>query len=171
LTRRVLRAGNAGLHLGPTAATAVSVLQQQGLTFSSRPDSALPRLPEDLTDLGDADLMALFVQLTRWAEYVGTQVAAAEVDEKAAEESLARLRALASIRAEGEKSVTAKKARAYEDADVLAAEEHKRTAYAYRRMVSALYEATDRKAQVISRELTRRVGREPREARRDRWTP
>jgi hypothetical protein len=68
-----------------------------------------------------------------------------------------------------EKTVTAAKAKAYEDEDFLAAQEEAHTTYAYRKMIHMMYDATDRKTQVLSRELTRRVNRSDRDGRDARW--
>lgn len=114
--------------------------------------------------------MELFVQLTQWTEYMSAQLAAAEVDEKAINSRLEILRAKSAVANSGAKTVTAAKAKVYEDEAFIAASEEALTVYAYRKMVEALYGNTDRKASLISRELTRRVGREPRESRRDRYT-
>ncbi|MET9119992.1 hypothetical protein [Streptomyces sp. NPDC004528] len=114
--------------------------------------------------------MSLFVALTRWAEYAGTQLAAAAVDEKAAEAELERCKALAAVKAKHEKSVTAQKAAAASDEDVIDADETFREAYAVRKLTEAIYNGADRKSAVVSRELTRRVGRGDRESRANRWT-
>jgi hypothetical protein len=45
------------------------------------------------------------------------------------------------------------------------------TARAHRKMLSTLADNMERAAMVISRELTRRVGREPIERRHRGWTP
>ncbi|MFK0015793.1 hypothetical protein [Streptomyces sp. NPDC091027] len=113
--------------------------------------------------------MELFVELTRWAEYAGTQLAAAAIDEKAAEAVLEHCKALAAVRAKHEKSVTAQKAAAASDEDVIEADEQHREAYAVRKLTEAIYNGADRKAAVVSRELTRRIGRGDRESRANRW--
>lgn len=100
---------------------------------------------------------------------MGTQLAAAEVDEKSCVDDLEWKRSVAISRSSA-KNVTGAKADATGDPEVATAKEAKDEAYAYRKMVGAIYEATDRKAQVVSRELTRRVGREPREGRAGRWS-
>jgi hypothetical protein len=115
--------------------------------------------------------MSLFVQLTEWAAYMGTQLAVAEVDERHDLSVVERCRAIStSANSGGKTTVTAAKAQAYNDPEFLESTEKAATSHAYRKLVEALYNATDRKAQVLSRELTRRVGREPRENRRDRYT-
>lgn len=97
------------------------------------------------------------------------QLAAATVSEKYAEEALAKHRALSAVANKTEKTVTAAKARAYEDPEFEAAIEAENKAYSYRKIIEAIYNNTERKAAVLSREITRRVGRNDRESRGNRW--
>lgn len=97
------------------------------------------------------------------------QLAAATVSEKSAEEALAKYRALSAVANKSEKTVTAAKARAYEDPEFEAALAEEIRAYSYRKIIEAIYNNTERKAAVLSREITRRVGRNDREKRGNRW--
>jgi hypothetical protein len=81
-----------------------------------------------------------------------------------------RLEGLSAALNAGSKSVTAAKAKVFEDPDYLAAKEKQEQAYAYRKISQTLHETADKRATVLSRELTRRVGREPRESRAGRWS-
>ncbi|MEW1675598.1 hypothetical protein ACJ6WD_11115 [Streptomyces sp. VTCC 41912] len=76
---------------------------------------------------------------------------------------------MAAVKAKNEKSVTAQKAAAASDEDVLAADDDYRHTYAVRKLTEAIYSGADRKAAVASRELTRRIGRSDRESRAQRW--
>lgn len=114
--------------------------------------------------------MTLFAAMTQWLEYVSTKLATAEIDEKYAASELDRQKAMAAVANKSEKTVTAAKAKAYEDPAFVAAHEESDRSYAYRKLLDSLYGATDRKCQVLSRELTRRVGREPRDNRVSRWS-
>jgi hypothetical protein len=64
--------------------------------------------------------------------------------------------------------VTQAKAMAHEDPEYIAAQEAKTAAYAYRKMVQALHASAELRNTLLSRELTRRVGRGDREARAGR---
>jgi hypothetical protein len=101
-------------------------------------------------------------------EYTGSRLAAAEVDEKSYADTLERYKALSAVKNNGEKTVTAAKAKVYEDDEYLKAEEDKRQAFAYRRMLSALHNSAELRNTLLSRELTRRVGRGDRENRAGR---
>lgn len=94
----------------------------------------------------------------------------AQVDEKYAEERLKKIEAFAQIANKAEKNVTAAKAMAYEDEAYVEAKDGVQQAYAYRKLVESLYNSVDRNSALVSRELTRRVGRNDRDSRASRWT-
>jgi hypothetical protein len=114
--------------------------------------------------------MTLFTRTTAWVEYTGSRLAAAEVDEKSTVDTLERHKALSAVRNASEKTVTAARARAYEDPEYLEAQEAKTRAYAYRKLLQAVHDSAERKNTLLSRELTRRVGRGDREARAGRMS-
>jgi hypothetical protein len=147
---------------------AAAEAEKQGLTLPRRPTGEPPQVPLDLTDLDDRELMELFGLLNRWAAFLGGQLAAAEVDESYASKLVDKLTALGQIRARGEKTATAMKASVWEGEDFQAAQDAKQEAYAYRKLIEALYNAVDRDAFLVSRELTRRIGREQKDRRRER---
>lgn len=92
-------------------------------------------------------------------------MAAAQVDEKYADASLDKIKALSAVANMAEKTVTAAKARAYEDQAFIEAQEAVHAAYAFRKLTESIYTATDNKAALLSRELTRRVNRNDRDSR------
>jgi hypothetical protein len=143
--------------------------EKQNLVLPDRPRGEPPQVPgEELTELDDRDLMGLFGKLNRWAAFLGVQLAMAEVDESYASKLVDKLTALGQIRARGEKTATAMKASVWNDEDYQAAQDAKQEAYGYRKLVEALYNAVDRDAFMVSRELTRRIGREQKDRRRER---
>ena len=97
------------------------------------------------------------------------QLAAAEVDERSLDVLLDRAKARA-IGTSTEKSVTARKASAGEDSGVQEAQEVRDEAHAYRKMVEALHQNIDRNTFLLSREITRRVGRDPRSSRAEKMS-
>lgn len=149
---------------------AAGALEDRELFLPTRPQGNVPALPDDPTELHDSALMSLFSSLTEWVGYMGTQLAAAEVDERSSSDALEQHKALSAVRNASEKTVTAAKARAYEDPAFVEAQEAYRERHAYRKLLEGLYKATEAKSTLLSRELTRRVGREPREGRAGRWT-
>jgi hypothetical protein len=159
------------LEMGKRSLEARRRLEQHQIVMPTRPGNAFPELPEDLTEQSDARLMKLFAQVTRWSEYLSAQVAAAEIDERYSEALLEKTKALLSLEHRNEKTVHAAKAHAWSDETYLdAVEEHER-AYAFRKLITAVYENAERTSALLSRELTRRVNRDTRERRVDRWQP
>lgn len=145
-------------------------LEREDLYLPPKPAGDVPELPADPTELDDGQLMSLFTSLSRWVEYAGARLAGAEVDEKSCADVLERHKALSAVRNASEKTVTAAKAKAYEDPEYIQAQEDKQAAYAYRRMLQAIYDSADRRYSLLSRELTRRVGRADRDSRTSRMS-
>lgn len=112
--------------------------------------------------------MSTFYATQAWADYQSVQFAAAEVTEEWAEEDLAKHKALSAVVNAGEKTVTAAKAKAYEDPEYIKVLEARKSAYSYRKMIEAIFKNTERKSAALSREITRRVGRNDRETRGNR---
>jgi hypothetical protein len=168
VTRRSRAGKDLTVRLGVSSLEAAREAEKQGLTLPRRPAGEPPEVPQDLTELDDGELMSLFGMLNRWAAFLGGQLAAAEVDESYANKLVDKLTALGQIRARGEKTATAMKASVWDNEDFQAAQDGKQQAFAYRKLVEALYNAVDRDAFLISRELTRRIGRESRDKRHER---
>lgn len=165
---RETRSKNPGVRLGASSLAAHQRLEKQGLGLAPpQPGGSPPELPEELTELRDYELMELFTRLNRWSAHLGYQLSAAQVDERYAGLRVEKLTALAQIRNKGG-SVSAMKAAAFADGDLVAAKEEEQEAYAYKKLVEALYNAIDGKSFVVSRELTRRIGRNDRDRRGDK---
>lgn len=153
------------------AARAADALSWQGLATPLAPDGDIPDLPEDLTEITDADLMRLLACYTTWAEYAACVTARYAIDEDAYASALEREKAAAALRASERKTVAAQKAAALGDPGVQQLDASYQGARARRKFAEVVRDGTERKAAVISRELTRRVGRHDREARTNRWNP
>ena len=162
---------NVTLEMGLRSLEAKRRLEQHEIQMPTRPRLAAPELPDDLTEQPDAALMKLFSRTTRWSEYLSAQVAAAEVDERYADAVVEKIKALKSLEYKGEKTVSAAKAHAYTDDDYNDALTEQQRAYAFRKLITAVYENSERNAALLSRELTRRVNRDTRERRVERWQP
>jgi hypothetical protein len=59
----------------------VGKLIQKGIILPAQPNS-MPMLPNDVTELGDQELMVLWTEFTAWTDYMSVQVAIAYSDEK-----------------------------------------------------------------------------------------
>lgn len=156
---------------GPTVRAALRRAEQLGLHPPRHPGGAQPRLPEDITSLGDAALMDMLTRYTRWGDYSTVQLGLAAAEEKAAEAQIKRAEAQALIGQFGDRTVKGiqdiKNAQRRLDADG----EHQRhlEAYALRKLLEGVDESIDKDGFVVSRELTRRLGREPRDRRERRY--
>lgn len=168
MTRRVSR--NVTLEMGLSSLEAKQRLERKQIHLPERPRNDVPELPDDPTELSDSALMSLFVQLTKWAEYLSAQLAVAEVDERYADAALEKVKAIKALANSTEKTVTAAKARAWEDEDFVAAHEEHQRSYAFRKLMRMTYDNAERNSTLLSRELTRRVNRDDREGRVERWS-
>ncbi len=136
--------------------------------FDPRPDYDVPELPWDITETSDALLMEHFSKQLAWQNFFATQVAQAEVDEAEAEAHLKTQEAIVMLNG---KKVTEARAERDVDSNVVAARNEYLVSRAKRKMLQVTMENRERCANLISRELTRRVGREGNQRRSDRWTP
>ncbi len=140
-----------------------------------RPEFPLPELPVHLSTLSDDMLMELFVQFTLYANYAAGRLTRAEVKESEAEHALEVARAsymVGTWTGESSERVTISKAQALVDDEVEKAWEAYHQARAQRKLLGVVAASCERSAQVVSRELTRRVGRqEVHERRVGKWTP
>jgi hypothetical protein len=164
---------NLAVQQAATAEAAKAKLAKEELALPPEPPYPLPKLPLRLSDLGDDDLMKLFVALTRWTDYLAGCVALAAVDERSAESVLQRAEATVLLRDWGggkDDRVTIAKAQRSQDAEVQKWQGEYDVAHAYRKLVDVMFTSAERDASVVSRELTRRVGRrESNERRTNRW--
>lgn len=157
------------LKVGKASREAIDRLSLQGLNLPVSPRGSIPRLPEDITSLGDSDLMDMFVLFTTWSDFIGVQVACAQVDEKASQRALdlAEVSSYARSANNGGR-VTDNKAKAASDPQVISANTDLEEKYAYRKLIEALQASVERDSALISREITRRTSTSSN--RRDRYT-
>jgi hypothetical protein len=152
-------------------------LAKKKLLLPRRPRYGIPELPADLTEINDETLMQIFSELTRWQDYAARCLAEAEIDEQAAESMLDFVTAKLQIQNwdEAENKSTARvaiaKARATVDPLVQEWKEKTATARATRKLTGVMAETLARDCAVLSREISRRIGREPGERRVGRWNP
>jgi hypothetical protein len=167
--RRIQRSRNPRLAAAEERAALKAQTQLIGLYAPEAPEPEASRIPRDLTEIGDGELMSLFAEMSGWAEYHGTRYANAQVDEKFAE-SVLEIRRAAAVLNKATKSVTEAKALAVADEEVQEANEVYLEAYKNRKVEEVAYNNAERRERLISRELTRRTGRGDRENRNNRWT-
>ena len=129
----------------------------------------------NLDDLHDHDLMALFVALTRWADYLQNQTTIEEIRERYADAEVRKLEGLFMTANKPERvseAVTWVRAQMEIDSEVQKARDILKVVYARRKLKQMLFESSERDAAVVSRELTRRTdARSPGYRRADRGAP
>jgi hypothetical protein len=153
----------------------VDVYRDLGIDEPANPEFGLPKLEPDIDDLTDKQLMNLFVQFTRWTDYFQNQLAIEEIFEHHAEMEVRRLEGLYLTRNRPERAseaVTWVRAQMETDPDIRAARDALKLYYARRKLKAMLFEAAERDAAVVSRELTRRTdAKSPGFRRADRGAP
>lgn len=138
---------------------ALSKLHELGLSIQ-RPTMDVGELPRDITLLSSEQLGEKFSILTAWADYAATQLAVAQVEERAAQKKLEYLenRLLVQrmgVAAKGDR-ITLVKAQIAIDQDVRDLELEYEEKYAYRKLVEMMLSNYERDIALVSRELTRR---------------
>jgi hypothetical protein len=139
-----------------------------GVYLPGRPERPVPEIPLDLTDLHDKRIMELFALYVAWNCFFDVQRVHAEIEEADAETGLKVLQATSL--ADGwqgpkETRITILRAERDTDPEVMAAQARYDQAKARRKMTGVLCGNMERGAALLSRELTRRVGRAPVEGR------
>jgi hypothetical protein len=152
----------------------IEAMEHQGFTLPPKPTGDRPELPEDLSDLDDADLTQLMKEFTAWGDYASAQVGLAQVAEREAELELDLITAdvwKKTLTADPKMSVTVLRTVALTVESVAKARGTYEDSRAYRSMMSDVADRFERDAQVLSRELSRRTNMEfgARARRRDRW--
>lgn len=149
-------------------------MKKEGLKFPPKPAYDLPRLPLNLTDLDDDKIMRLLVKFTRYQDHLSGQLVAAEIDEATAIHNLEVIKATHLVKAwagPSENRVAIQKAAAQIDPEALKQEEELKVLKNKRKLYGVLVETLARDGSVVSREITRRIGRADHERRVDHHTP
>ena len=143
-------------------------------SLPDKPGDALPELPPYLDDMPDTDLMELYREFISWGSYAKSELVLAEITEERAanQQKFKEATILISQWGEGSKgdTVTLAKARRDTDPSVVEALEEYAHARAVRKLTESVFERCERSAQVLSRELSRRISMAPQERRQGRYT-
>ena len=128
---------------------------RSGIHLPSRPSGVVPSLPEDITELGDEDLMVMFSDFVAWADYAAAQLAVSSIEERESERqhALSKARAIATVESSSVSEAKAKAEEMSEDESFANIRRH-----AYRKILQAVEGNLERDANLISRELSRRLG-------------
>ena len=127
-----------------------------------RPSASIPDLPHELDDLPDAELMEIYREFVAWVSFAKAELVKAEIAEEYETHMVRITEAQCLIEQWDTESksdrVTLAKARRDIDPKVVAQQEALLAARAYRKLADTLFDRCERGAQLLSRELTRRVG-------------
>lgn len=138
----------------------LDALKSQGFLIERETFIDTPKIPSDITDLGEEDLMALFTHLTSYLTFVNTQLACAEIDELNAKKKLdyeQGILTLSLTSGDNAEKITTARLKVATDPNIkeLEAEYTKRTSYT--KLVSMMYDNVNKDLALVSRELTRRT--------------
>jgi hypothetical protein len=115
--------------------------------------------------------MERFREFVAWQNYAAEMLVKAEVAEHEAEARLHYVEAQALMKDwDGKGTVKARKAEIADDQEVEAASAERLAKYAERKYTKMIYDNCERSASLLSRELSRRIGREGAERRNARWS-
>ncbi len=138
---------------------AISVLKDMGVTIT-RPTMEVGHLPADITTLSSEELGEKFTVLTAWADYASSQLAIAQIEERAAQRKLDLIENKLLVTKLGNavkgERVTLVKAQIAIDQDVMDLTLEYDEKYTYRKLVEMLLSNYERDIALVSRELTRR---------------
>lgn len=156
--------------LGEESGKAVKRLSDQGFPVWEQQKSQVV-LPRDISSVSSETLSDLFTRLTAWINYAGQQLAAAQVDEAVLERKrdVAYAKLMSVKGGQRGDKVTVLKAQANSDPYISELDEKLTEAFAYRKMLEAVYSNYEREITLVSREITRRT-QDQRARREDRFT-
>jgi hypothetical protein len=139
--------------------SALEEFNSWGLVFE-RPEGEQVSLPNDITDISSEELGTLFTRLTAWTDYISSQLALAQLEERSAlrkkdftENTMLVKRMGAQVKGE---RITAVKAEVSIHPEVVALDNLYEEKYAYRKLVEMLLTNHERDLSLVSREITRR---------------
>ena len=139
-----------------------------------KPEGEFPELPSYLDDMPDSELMELYTKFINWGSYAKSELVQAEIVEErsAASQKFSEATTLINQWGEGAKGDTVTLAKARRDVDpaVISTTEEYLQARALRKLTEAVFERCERGAQVISRELSRRISMAPNERRQGKFS-
>ncbi len=143
-------------------------------SLPDRPQGNVPEIPPFLDELPDNKLMEFYTLFMAWVSFAKADMVLAEIDEGRAANDLKLTEAETLIGQWSDKekgdTVTLAKARRDTKQEVVEAQRLYSEKRAYRKLVESVFERCERGAQVISRELSRRISLSPQERRQGRYT-
>ena len=131
-----------------------------------RPDGPVPKMPWDIGEVSDSQLMKLFSEFTAWANFLSVEVANAATAEEEVED---RIRYFINGYIVASGKVQAARAEAEGTDDMKDMRTELRTKKHRRKLIDAMFENATRSATACSRELSRRLAAGPVNARAGKY--
>jgi len=139
--------------------SAVDKIKNWNLHFN-QPDGGQVVLPPDITDVTSEQLGELLTKLTSWTNYIASQLAMAQLEERSALKKLEFLENTMLVKRMGAQTkgerVTTVKAEIATHQDIVDLSNDYEEKYAYRKLVEMLMTNHERDVFVVSREMSRR---------------
>lgn len=140
--------------------SALEKISNWGISFS-KPETNQVQMPSDITDLSSEQLAELFTKLTAWADYIASELAIAQITERAAQRSLDFIENRLLVERMGSavkgERITLVKAQISLDPTLVELSGKYEETYAYRKLVEMLLSNHERDLSLVSREITRRA--------------
>lgn len=141
----------------------------------NRPSNLIPEMPHNLDELSDSRLMSLYGEFMAWVSYAKAELVKSEIAEDRTAHVLKVTESSAIIEQWSDKvkgdTVTLAKARRDVDPTVVEATEKHLESRAYRKLTESVFDRCEKSAQVLSRELSRRISLAPKEGRQAKYLP
>lgn len=137
---------------------ALDLLASQGFGVDQSLDLDIPKLPRDITELDDEDLIRLFQHINEFLKFVKVQVACAQIDEGDSKKILEMKEAVVTVAHTVAKvTVASIKAKVASDPEISNLTDRYRAAHDYRKMMEMMMGNLEADMSLVSRELTRRT--------------
>ena len=145
------------LKTGPGSTAVVQDLVQQGYGPSTSFSDSVPRLPQDLTEVSDQDLMSLFQSFVEYNNFMLLQLSCARVDEETSLKSLEKAQAKILVEAPKGETVAKTKAKMVLDTNLELLENDYQVRHNYHEILKSMQAGVAENTKVLSREITRRT--------------
>lgn len=118
-----------------------------------------PSIPHDITAIDDDDLMELWAKVSAYSDFVSTQVACAQIDEKYAEHNLEFEMAKIELSMPKviKETASSRKAKIITNPDIEELRNDLLNRMAYRKLLEVISSSLSKDSALLSRELTRRT--------------
>jgi hypothetical protein len=143
-------------------------------SLPDKPEGSVPKIPPFLDEMPEAELMTTYTLFMSWISYASSELVQAEISEERAANDLKLVESTTLIGQWSDKekgdTVTLAKARRDVEPAVVSAQSYYSECRAYRKLVESVYDRCERGAQLLSRELSRRISMAPQERRQGRYS-